>query len=89
MWRPKEGWKNPHQEYLDRIDTTGWSALAKSMAKQETYPKISIFEAGADAAVEELKKRGRHLEAGVMPVFTYPVSGWLVFIPDKEVKDGS
>lgn len=77
-WRPEEGWNNPHEPVAGASTT---AILIKAF-------EHTAYEAGADAMLEALKKQGKYLEAGKMPMFTYPVSGHLVFIPDEEVKHG-
>ena len=77
MWRPKEGWKNPHEViYKPGINS------AVDVAEGQAY------EAGADAMyqpaydkgkadlLEALKKKGLANEKGVR--------GYLVFIPEEE-----
>jgi hypothetical protein len=73
MWRP-ENWSNPyHQEPQGNF------------VADEANPKYCIYEAGADAMLEALRKQGLKIPREMMS------SGephTLVFIPDeKGVKD--
>ncbi len=48
MWRPKEGWKQP-DTYCH-------------LANVECIPKLTVFEAGADAMLDALKAEGLKIE---------------------------
>lgn len=47
-----------------------------------------VFEAGADAMLEVLKAEGKECD-GISPLWYSPDGrpGWLISIPDEEVKD--
>ncbi len=80
MWRP-EGWKNPYN------DIPG----ARPMAIPIGSP-VNAFEAGAEAMLEVLRKRGVHVDhnssfSSVQEHWTLRNSdntGTYIFIPDDE-----
>ena len=82
MYRP-EGWKNDREKYLLKdID----------ISIGNIWPVI--YEAGADAMLEGLKKKGAYQEKGSQVggllinntpwAGTCERNGWLVFIPEEE-----
>ncbi len=81
MYRPKD-WERIKNEVQDSFAYTDDADVVR-------YPDMEIFEAGADAMLEALKKsEGRHR---ILPQDNdclsnlYPEQiGYLVFIPDEE-----
>ena len=57
-WRPTD-WKNPHP-YADKV----YEEMRSVLPNSEHY----AFEAGADAILEALKKNGKLLEKGLIPM---------------------
>lgn len=88
-WRP-DGWVNPYHITERALGTE---------VKFNQYPEFEVYEAGADAVLEALKKEARlekhkyctelikiHLD-GTVTIETSPKYGWLVFI--EESNEGS
>ena len=72
-WRP-EDWKNP---YFKKDTTGSWNE----------YPNFDIFEAGADAMLEALKKNSVPYDAFKETAIMSLTKGRVVFIHDKERED--
>lgn len=84
MYRP-EGWENPYHE----------SYRGYSLVDGKRLPNVmghSIFEAGADAMLEGLKKDAyAHIRNEYDPLYEFGIDetehlpkGYLVFIPEEE-----
>ena len=78
-WRP-ETWKNPYQH-------------AASIPQNKFFNRdYYIYEAGADAMLEALKKEGRYYKwkriatVKVPSLYQEQWKGWFTFIPDEEEK---
>lgn len=84
MHRP-EGWKNPHKLNLDK------PCLNKELPEAwNIEPAYSVFEAGADAMLEGLKKEAiteSHYSDDYIAIDIGKSAGlkmgWLVFIPEE------
>ena len=83
MYRP-ENWKNPYKK-----STTEDFGLGEQAVYGWEYP---VYEAGADAMLEGLKREGSHLNGDtIIPaVGEYPEihcpggnKGWLIIIPEE------
>ena len=74
MYRP-EGWKNAFTK-------------ASGNLHPEADKEANIYEAGANAMLEDLRKEGQHVVFRDNSVFKVPLrgkgSGTFVFIPDEE-----
>lgn len=87
-WRPK-GWKNPFVGVLDFTGTKPTFNTTNNHKSEKT-----AFEAGADAMLEKLRERGRHVNGNAS--FSslgehYTLSnegntGTYLFIPDDEAR---
>ena len=87
MWRPKKGWKNPYYKTEE--------ALGTEIAWNE-YPQFEIYEAGADAILEELLSSDNVIAVSetaiTMPGFMTNLDDYVrslrdgtwVFIPDED-----
>ena len=75
-----EGWKNLHND----IDS---SRMLRVGTLREYTSDFKIFEAGADALLEGLKKKGVRITKATRMV-TQPIfeegDGYLVFIPEEK-----
>lgn len=77
-WRP-EGWENPYSEYPD-------------LSCQKQTKEWLLYESGANAMLEALKKEGTYHQGAKPITFTFgsqimfmPIpAGWGIFIPDEE-----
>lgn len=77
MHRP-EGWKNPHKLNLDK------PCLNKELPEAwNIEPAYSVFEAGADAYEEGLKKEGEHFDGSCPHKYFNGKKGHLIFIPEE------
>lgn len=88
-WRP-EGWVNKHRDVAKTLEQHKVSSDTVQIAHLEA----DLFEAGADAMLEALKKGAQYTgyEKEVVSV-NIPTSGllkgWIIYIPDeKEVNHG-
>lgn len=81
-WRP-DRWKNPYHKTEKALGT---------VVKFNEYPEFEIFEAGADAMLEALKKNRMYsLDEEKMVLSAVDIlqksgcgKGWLVFIPKEQ-----
>lgn len=95
VWRP-EGWNNPYPDGTEKVLTE------KHIIQAIEYPQSNyeLFEAGAEAMLDALKKEAMKFNGENLQIVThldwgYPeiirdtrlspcASGYLVFIPDEE-----
>lgn len=81
-WRP-EGWGNPYPDGTEVVLTE------KHLIQAMEYPQSNyeVYDAGADAMLDALRKTGEHRESKwVDDTFGLhtEIAGTLVFIPDDE-----
>uniref|UniRef100_A0A6M3KAZ8 Uncharacterized protein n=1 Tax=viral metagenome TaxID=1070528 RepID=A0A6M3KAZ8_9ZZZZ len=86
MWRP-EGWEQGRG--ITPTSRTLLYCIEEKPLKYRhpTEGEKGLFELGADAMLEALRREGKHTD-GRAPTLSINIrpeqSGWLVFIPDKE-----
>lgn len=78
MWRSKD-WENPYLLKRKNIDP-----MLQPLAEQEAISKQRVYEAGADAMLEDLRKMGNDPTwlLGLKQLFQ---NHKVVFIPNEEI----
>ena len=74
-YRP-EGWENPYKDWFGMKETT----LREEAETLEHF----AYEAGADAMLEALRKRGTKLDGRPLAIPRGNIGDIVVFIPDEE-----